>query len=65
MPDLDRLAEEASRATSRWYGRVARFNELPTAWTSCKDWFLRHWQEHPRASPAADEAFWDGVGDPT
>ncbi len=63
MSDMDELAEEAGRATSRWYGRVATFqdyiNRMPVM--SCADWFKRHWREHPRSSPVADPEFWDGV----
>jgi hypothetical protein len=63
MADIDELAEQASRATSRWYGRVATFedyiNRMPML--SCAEWFKAHWRAHPSASPVADAAFWDGV----
>lgn len=63
MPDLDVLAEQASRATSRWYGSVRRFNVPPEPWVSCADWFKAHWRAHPDSSPLADPDFWDGVED--
>lgn len=64
MSDLNKLAEQASRETSRWYGRVATFadyiNRIPVL--SCAEC----WREHPSTSPVADPAFWDGVeGDAT
>ena len=61
MDDLDELAEQASRETSRWYGKVRHFNEPPAPWISCKDWFLAHWRAHATASPVADPGFWDGI----
>lgn len=50
---LDEFAQAASRATARWYGRVAKFNEPPGKWLSYKDWYLEHWRIHPATSPDA------------
>jgi len=48
---LPELADEAARATNRWYGRVSRWASPGTPYMSCRDWFLEHWQQHPRSSP--------------
>jgi hypothetical protein len=48
---LTEFADEAARATSRWYGRVAYWSSPGTPYMSCRDWFLQHWRQHPRSSP--------------
>jgi hypothetical protein len=48
---LDEYAKQAAAATSRWYGRAARFNAPPQDWVSCADWYKAHWAANPWTSP--------------